>query len=134
PALVITYGTLNSPSTRSVHRAVSSPITIGRLCRPTCDACMSAHMLCRGSPCDVNLSPLCVLRGEAFREVGLRALRGFVIGRRSNLVQRPDHRLAEHWHVIRLSRRDQIAILDDRLVHVEPPGILDIDGDRRPAG
>ena len=49
-------------------------------------------------------------------------------------LERPDDRLAEHRHVVRLARRDQVAVFDDRLVDVAAAGVLDVDGDRRPAG
>jgi hypothetical protein len=50
------------------------------------------------------------------------------------LGERPDDRLAERRHIVRLARGDQVAVLDDRLVHVETAGVLDIDRNRRPAG
>ena len=37
-------------------------------------------------------------------------------------------------HVVGLARRDEVAVLDDRLVHVQAAGVLDVDRDRRPAG
>src|SRR5690349_17188482 len=40
--------------------------------------------------------------------------------------QGADDRVAEHRDVVRLARRDEVAVLDDRLVHVQPAGVLDV--------
>src|SRR5438477_2912906 len=79
------------------------------------------------------------LREEQRRQAGCSAVRmqmelhhgllGKVCSR-----ERPDDRLAEHRHVVGLSGGDEVAVLDDGLVHVEAARILDVDGDRRPAG
>ncbi len=47
---------------------------------------------------------------------------------------RADDRVAERRDIVRLPRGDQVAVFDDRLVHVESAGILDVDRDRGPAG
>ena len=46
----------------------------------------------------------------------------------------PDDRVAEHRHIVGLARGDQVAVFDDRLVDVQAAGVLDVDGNRRPAG
>src|SRR4030095_11846047 len=45
-----------------------------------------------------------------------------------------DDRVAEDRYVVRFAGRDQVAVLDDRLVDVEAARVLDVDGDRWPAG
>lgn len=48
-------------------------------------------------------------------------------------AQRAQDRVAELRHVVRLARRDDVAVLHDRAIDVQAAGILDVDRDRRPA-
>src|SRR5713101_469738 len=51
-----------------------------------------------------------------------------------NTRERADDRLAEHRDIVWLPGSDEVAVLGDRLVHVETTRVLDVDSDRRPAG
>ena len=76
------------------------------------------------------------MRQTALRSTGFLEARrrltpgGLLVGSRN----RAKDRLGEHGDIVRLPRGDDVAVFHDRLVNVEAAGVLDVDGDRRPAG